>query len=227
MRGYSIDENVRSEATGGTATFDAGINENVVLKKVSYTLASMKEDADPNGAKVLAFEFEKEVNGEIIQFRHTEWEINDQREVESAEKLYDVLVSQGKTPKESKAEFVNMQVDKKYNQFAARIKHIMTKYMSEEDSVIPACNSFAQFANMVSTMLTPHIDDRKMRMICVYNYKGYITLPTFVPFLEVMVDGEEGVLHTKLNPRYHKLTPPAPQNTDAVVSKSVSDDDEF
>lgn len=223
MRGYGIDENVKSEGTS-VSTLKAGINGDIVLKNVNYGLASRREDADPSGPKALCFEFAT-ADGES-SLLHFEWEVNEQREIESAEKLYDVLVSKGgsNVPKETKAEFVNSRTDRAFSSQASRIKHIMTKFMSEDEAVVPMVNSFAQFGQMVVKMLTPRIDDRKLWLICVYNYKGYITLPSFTPFVEAMVDGVGTTL--KINARYHKITPPT-QDNPATAASAVSDTDEF
>jgi hypothetical protein len=223
MRGYGIDENVKSEGTS-VSTLNVGINENILLKNVSYGLASRKEDADPNGPKALCFEFTTK-DGES-SLLHFEWEVNEQREIESAERLYDTLVSKGgsNVPKETKAEFVNSRTDRAFSSQATRIKHIMTKFMSEEEAVVPMVNSFAQFGQMVEKMLKPRLDDRKLRLICVYNYKGYVTLPTFTPFVENMVDGVSTSL--KINLKYHKLELPK-QDNPATAASAVSDNDEF
>ena len=221
MRGYGIDENVKSEGTE-SSTLNVGINENIVLKSVSYGLASRREDADPNGAKALIFEFET-ADGEN-SLRHLEWEVNEQREIQNAEKLYDAIITGSNPPKETKAEFVNTKVDRAYSSQAARIKHIMNRFMTEEEAVVPMVNSFEQFGKMVAKMLSSKIDDRKLRMICVYNYGGYVSLPTFVPFVENMVDGVSTSL--KINPKYHKLELPSRDNPSTAAS-AVSDDDEF
>jgi len=220
MRGYGIDENVASESNVGS-TLNPGINENIVLKDVSFGLASRKKDADPSGPKALCFEFTNPATEASLL--HFEWEINEERELESAKKLYDALVAKGEIPKETKQEFVNNRVDKAYSSQASRIKHILTKFMPEEDVIIQTVASFEQYCQMIVRLIKPKLDDRKLRMICVYSYKGYITLPSFVPFVENMVDGVSTSL--KIN-KYHKITPPATETAPAKGG-AVADDDEF
>lgn len=222
MRGFGISEDVKSEGAD-YKNFLAGINEDITLKAVSYGLASPKADADPTGPKALIFEFES-VDGEI-KYRHTEWEIVEDREISNAEKLYDTLVGRGETPSETKGEFVNKAVDKNYASQQKRIKHILTKFMDEDKVIIPTAKTFAAFAKNVADLVTPHIDSRPLRAIFVYDNKGYIKFPSFVPFLEVQTSEPTGL---KINIRYHKLTPPAPtgSNNGAAVSK-ISDTEEF
>ncbi len=223
MRGYEISEEVKSEGVD-YKNFLPGINENIVLIGVSYGLASPKADADPDGPKALIFEFQSE-DGET-KYRHTEWEIVESRELQNAEKLYDALVAKNETPSESKAEFVNKTVDKSYMSQQKRIKHIMTKFMAEDEAIIPASNSFAQFATLVAQVVNPHLDStKKLRAIFVYDNKGYLKFPSFVPFLETQGSEPTGL---KINPRYHKITPPAPTGASAAVGNSKpSDEDEF
>lgn len=221
MRGFGISEDVKSEGAD-YKNFAAGLNEGIILKSVSYGLASPKADADPSGPKALIFEFES-ANGEI-KYRHTEWEIVEDREIANAEKLYDTLVQRGETPSETKGEFVNKAVDKNYASQQKRIKHILTKFMDEDKVIIPTANSFAKFAKNVADLVTPHIDDRPLRAILVYDNKGYIKFPSFVPFLEVQTDQPTNL---KINIRYHKLTPPTPSGNNGAAVGKVSDNDEF
>jgi hypothetical protein len=221
MRSYGIDENVKSESGAGGSVLSPGINENITLKDVSYGLASRKQDADANGPKALCFEFANE-DGETALL-HFEWEINEERELEGAKRLYDSLVAKGEIPKETKQEFVNNRVDKAYSSQASRIKHILTKFMPEEDVIIQTVASFEQYCQMIARLIKPKLDDRKLRLICVYNYKGYITLPSFVPFVENMVDGVATSLKIS---KYHKITPPVAETAPAKGG-AVSDDDEF
>jgi len=224
-RGYGIDENVKSEGSG-IATFEPGINENVRLTNVSYGIASAKDDADPNGAKALIFEFEN-ADGDL-KLRHLEWEVNEQLSMKGAESLYDKMISNGQTITETKLDFVNKQVDKAYSSQASRIKHIMTKFLDEASVIITSTNSFEAYAKKVVGLLKPALDDRNLRLICVYNPKGYMTLPSFTPFLEVMVDGVNTSL--KIKTTYHNIVKPAPTNGAGYGGGSkapVSDNDDF
>lgn len=223
-RGYGISENTKSE--GVSAGFEAGINENLVLVSASYGLASTKEDADPNGFKALIFEFEGE---DEKKFRHLEFEINEKQSKKGAETLYDKLLGEGKPPKETKAEYVEKQIDRAYEMLEKRIKHIMTKFMDETETIIPPVKTYEQYATLVSKLINSKNDGRKLRGLFVYDKSGYVKFPSFPAFLEVMEDG----VNTKLaiNPRYHNMVKPNPQGQSSYGKPAstavVSDDDDF
>lgn len=70
---------------------------------------------------------------------------------------------------------------------AARIKHIMTKFLPEQ-----ACNldydsdNWLGYANSVKRLLDPVIKGVKVRIKAIYDNNNYVTLPNYRPFIERM-----------------------------------------
>ncbi|HKL13706.1 MAG TPA: hypothetical protein VJ907_08880 [Halanaerobiales bacterium] len=89
---------------------------------------------------------------------HTEWEPKDQ----DPEKLEEKTINQIK-----------------------RVKHIVTKYIPEEQYEFNVSN-FEEFCNKTIALLGSKYQGKKVRIKIVYNYSNYTTLPNYVPFIEKM-----------------------------------------
>jgi hypothetical protein len=63
----------------------------------------------------------------------------------------------------------------------------MSKYMSEENTKVEYNHdNWVKYASAVKTKLDPVKGGSKMRIKAVYDLKGYVTLPNYVPFIEPM-----------------------------------------
>jgi len=66
-----------------------------------------------------------------------------------------------------------------------RVKHIMTKFLSEDKVTINA-QDFDGFCNQVIALLGNSYVGKKLRIKTVYSYNNYVSVPKYVPFMEVM-----------------------------------------
>jgi hypothetical protein len=126
----------------------------------NVTLTEIKVDKSPTGKDYLAFTFTSEDGKQLTK---NEWkpQINE-------DQGHDVLMSKVK------------------NQ-AKRIKHIMTKYMADDQTKVEYnYDNWAAYAQAVKAKLDPVKHTGKMRIKAVYDNKGYVSLPNYVPFMESM-----------------------------------------
>jgi hypothetical protein len=120
-------------------------------------LTEVKAETSPNGNNFLAFTFTTEDGKTLTK---TEWQPTD---TES-----DVLIR------------------KAQNQ-AKRIKHIMSKFVSEADTKIEYdTDNWMKYASTVKAKLTPFIKGVKVRIKAIYDNNNYVTLPNYIPFIERM-----------------------------------------
>jgi hypothetical protein len=186
---YGIDESIQSES--GIKIINVGISENCFLDKVTFGPASEKAGS----ASVLCFNF-KQDGGAI--FRHIEWPIDKDKETANGKKYYENLVKLGKTPEEPLPLFVNAYVKRVYTDQAARVKHIMSKFMSETECIIPPVATFEQFGNAVINILSNKFENKKLRLKLIYNSKDYAVFPKYPNFVEVQGDATSTL---RLTPR--------------------------
>lgn len=66
-----------------------------------------------------------------------------------------------------------------------RIKHIVTKFISEDVFVFEAAD-FKGFCNSTITLLGANYVGKKVRLKVVYSFNNYTSLPNYVPFIETM-----------------------------------------
>ena len=201
---YGIDKTIQSES--GFKTIEVGIQENCELTKVTYGPSSEKKDGS---AKGLAFHFKQEGGA---TFRHLEFPIDNDREKKNAEDYYEKLVKDGKAPDQIKPLFVQTYIKRVYNDQAARIKHIMSKFIPEDQCLISGVSTFEAFCNAVVAALGTSYRGKTLRLKLVYNYKDYATFPKYANFIELQTDAPTTL---KLNPkkdRLEKQTPDAASN---------------
>ena len=75
--------------------------------------------------------------------------------------------------------------EKKMTSQMKRVKHIMTKFLSEDKVTINA-QDFDGFCNQVIALLGNSYVGKKLRIKTVYSYNNYVSVPKYVPFMEVM-----------------------------------------
>lgn len=206
---YGFDSDTKESA--GLSLLEVGINENVMLKDVVFE--------EVKGYKTLSFYFEDKSGA---QFTHREFAIDPARERQNAESLYSTLASQGKV-KEPKSEFVEKRVKTTYMKQGSRIKHIATKFMDESEAIVKDADTFEAFGRKVQALFKGKMDDRPLRLLLVYNYKDYTSLPDTPPFIEVMADGPTEL---KITSR-HRIEKRQPEGItqQAVGSESDNSDD--
>lgn len=68
-----------------------------------------------------------------------------------------------------------------------RIKHIMTKFLPEDQIKIEYdTDNWIKFASTVKAKLDPVMQGIKLRIKGVYDNNNYVTLPNYLPFIERM-----------------------------------------
>jgi hypothetical protein len=195
---YGIDKTIQSES--GFKSIEVGIQENCELTKVSYGPSSEKKDGS---AKGLSFHFKQEGGA---TFRFLEFPIDNDRETQNGEKYYEKLVKENKVPEMAKPLFVKQYVKRAYDAQASRIKHIMSKFISEEKCLVAGA-TFEAFSNAVIAALDNSYQGKKLRLKLVYNYKDYATFPKYANFIELQTDAPTTLKLVPSKDRIKKQTP--------------------
>jgi hypothetical protein len=195
---YGIDNSVASD--NGIKSIGVGLQGDITMTKVAYEPASSKEGA----MKALVFAFRQSPDNGT--FRHLEFAIDDEREKTNASNRYDLLVKQGKTPDAPKPLFIQQYVQRAYKDQAARIKHIMSKFLPEAQTLITGVSTFEQFSNAVVRALGNSYADKKLRLKLVYNSKDYVIFPRWANFIELQTDAPTTLFISKKD-RVTKQTP--------------------
>lgn len=78
----------------------------------------------------------------------------------------------------------NILENKKLNQIK-RLKHIFTKFVSEEEFTIEE-ETFEGFCKNIIRILNGKFEGKKVRIKVIYSDKNYTSLPKYVPFIEKM-----------------------------------------
>jgi hypothetical protein len=78
----------------------------------------------------------------------------------------------------------NILENKQLNQIK-RLKHIFTKFVSEEEFTIET-ETFEDFCKGIIKILKGKFEGKKVRIKVVYSNKNYTSLPKYVPFIERM-----------------------------------------
>jgi hypothetical protein len=168
-------------ADASKPAYVAGITDNVRLTKTSFENSKQ----DKTGKDVLMFTFTAP-NGS--EFRKIFWDIDPER----VAKLNQDYPS-NHTRNNEKRGYVKGErktdaqaIEIAYDEFNRQIKHILTKYLSEEEATIKNINSYKDFAMQIVKKLTGKTENKLMRLKTVYNKKGYLEIPRFGNYLESM-----------------------------------------
>lgn len=220
---YGIDQNTDSE--GFVSNYmPAGIHENVKLSNVAYENA--KEDG--SGQMVLAFHF---VDEDKNTLRHVEFPIDPQQIKSQATSTprqhgrnnaeLGYVKGQNITPDQA----VQIEVA---NQ-ATRIKHIMTKYMPEQQTVTGAVQTFEQYANAIIAKFNAVADySQKLVRLKVVKPGEYSKLPRFAPFMETMdIPKEESKLAFTQYEKQQMETKPSADEDFGETADTLDDDAKF
>lgn len=109
--------------------------------------------------------------------------------------------------------------EKKMKNLLIRMKHICTKFVEAEKINING-ESFQDFCDKVIALLVPNLGNTKVRIKLVYNYRNYVSLPKYVPFIEKM-SVDKGVSKLKLDPGFDKLE--KDEGTDPVLTSTTNE----
>lgn len=173
---FSIDETVEvKEKAGFASPMAPGIHQNLKLSEVRY----VTPDKDDHGAKwkegieflfeATAVTFKRDNNGNL------DYSPNG-----------DKIIISKPGQQVSKREFWDddKPADKK-KKIIARIKHIMTKFMPEDQAVIGKKKDFKGLALAVVKKLDEHKEGKKVRIKVTQNGK-FTNIPSYFPFIESM-----------------------------------------
>lgn len=195
---YGIDKTIQSES--GFKTINVGLQENIEMTGLTYGPSSEKKDG---AAKGLIFNFKQEGGA---TFRHLEFPIDNDRETKNAETYWNKLVADNKTPEIPKPLFITQYVKRIYDAQASRIKHIMSKFISEDKTLVSG-TTFEMFCNNVIAALGDSYKGKRLRLKLVYNYKDYATFPKYANFIELQTDAPTTLRLTPKKDRIEKQTP--------------------
>jgi len=107
--------------------------------------------------------------------------------------------------------------EKKAQSQMKRVKHIMTKFLTEDKAVVNA-QDFEGFCQQVIALLGNTYVGKKLRVKTVYSYNNYVSIPKYVPFLEDM-----SVDKTKLNiTNFDKMEKDEAENPSSLTSTAPS-----
>ena len=97
---------------------------------------------------------------------------------------------------------------KKVDSQLKRLKHILSKFVPE-GTVLPQAQTFPEMWTAIENLLKQHQANTKpLRVKLVYNDKGFLTVPKYVPFMELMsVPAEQSKL--KLDPNFDAVVRPS------------------
>ena len=85
--------------------------------------------------------------------------------------------------------------EKKQNSQLKRLKHLLTKFVPE-GTALPQAATFPELWSGIQAILVQaQCNTKPMRLKMVYNNKGFLSVPAYVPFLEPMT---VGAMETKL-----------------------------
>jgi hypothetical protein len=213
---YGFDETTKSEGSTGGLT---GILDNFELPLAGGENA--KKDGT-SAITVLAFNFERG----NFKFRHTEMPVNPEFVKKNAVDYPATANLDIKDPsygldlKKGDSITPDDAVKLAYRDLNIRVKHILTKFMSDADAVIKA-KDWKDYCDQISAKVKANTKDKKVRLKIVYNKAGFLSFPKFVPFIESM-----DVKETKLtiNPKYDKLSKETP---DTNTTKKATTEEEF
>ena len=108
--------------------------------------------------------------------------------------------------------------EKKMTSQMKRVKHIMTKFLTEDKVPINA-QDFEGFCNQVITILGNSYVGKKLRVKTIYSYNNYVSIPKYVPFMEVLSDVPAD--KTRLNVTdFDKMTKDEADNPSSLTSNA-------
>ena len=114
---------------------------------------------------------------------------------------------------------------KKSKSQMTRLKHVVTKFVPE-GTVLPAVATFPELWEAVKQLLiTNQCNTKPVRVKLVYNDKGFLSIPKYVPFLESMtIPAADSKLN--LNPGFDNLSRPQADKPEAAMAGAGASTDD-
>jgi len=194
----SVDTNIESEGKSFNF-FPVPMENGVIVDVVENNVLDVAEVAvTKDGAKYLKLTFKNTVANSTLTY--SEFAIDADKT--APDKLKSKLENQLK-----------------------RIKHITSKYYGQDnypsvktfEALVGGITSFEDFIEkLVKILNVSVIKKTPIRLKCVYNYKNFVSLPSYVPFIELQsVSKEESKL--RIDPSFDKVA------KDVVATDSNAD----
>lgn len=179
---YAINNETQAGNGGGLA----GIQENFELVNVEFAGTAK----DGGGTKAIRFTFKK---GNNFVFTHNEYPIDEAR-----------VATWARADRKTKVELTKEEkVKAAYADQAARIKHILTKFVPE-DKINLSGSTMEEFSAAIIKCLGNSYVGVKVRLKLVFNTKDYLSFPK-MNFIELMsVPASSSRL--KIDPQYDRIT---------------------
>ena len=81
--------------------------------------------------------------------------------------------------------------EKKQKSQLSRLKHVLTKFVPEGTN-LPNCSTFPElWAAVQALLIANQCNTKPFRLKMIYNDKGFLTIPAYVPFMESMTVAKE------------------------------------
>jgi len=107
--------------------------------------------------------------------------------------------------------------DTKLTNMGKRIKHILTKFVPEENVVIANVETFEQYANAIISILGASNVGKKIAIKLLYDDKGNLGFPKYVGFIA----NDASSLKISNTEKITKPTPSAPGSDDFVATTNL------
>ena len=172
---FSINEETETQEEGLSSVLSPGIHNNLILKKVEY-ITPDEDDTTAKWEEAIEFTFEttmtslkRDNNGNLI----TDTNKNN------------IIISKAGSTISKREFFSKSKTDsKKLKNMLSRLKHIMTKFMPEEEAIVKG-KDFKALCLSIVKKLDAHKEGKKVRIKVTKNGK-YSNIPNYMPFIESM-----------------------------------------
>jgi len=116
----------------------------------------------------------------------------------------------------------NENAEKRQANQIKRLKHMVTKFVAP-GTQLPAAETFTDLCVSIKQLLAvSNVSSTPIRLKLVFNDKGYLSIPKYVPFMEPMSVTETTL---KLDPGFDKLEKERPTDPAKAVFAEGDDDD--
>lgn len=192
-------------ADSGPPRFNGGINQNV-------TLSSYQMETTKNGNEVFVLEFKNSGGG---TFKWRMWPVDPKRVMDYAKNYPKTHKRDNDAAGIKAGETVTPEqaLERAYDDFNRRIKHFLTKYVSDETANIGDTESYEDYASKITSILNSADTSTKMNLKLVYDKNNYLVIPLYGNFFET-ADTSPSTL--SINPQYDKTTVDGPSSEDTV-----------
>lgn len=181
MSRYSVDQNTK-EATSTQAP--AGITGGWKLVSISYGNAKDDGTSLYNGLKIIW----KNKTGQ--QLKHMVFDVNEKMVADNAEKYpkkarIDIKDTKGNViVKKEETITPEAAIEQAYTEQARFFKHLMTKYLPEEEAIVNA-SSFEDLCNQTVAKINAVLDKQEtVRLVITLNKKNFPQLRSYMPNIE-------------------------------------------